>query len=362
LISSEFAELFAAYRILATGGILVATLDSQILKEAQHPEDPIPSVQIDLEPSLRPPETSSTTNGDVLDPSMGAGLLDDTAILDSELPDIDDPEPIPDSDILELDETGAPEPSVEQLPAQDVGAVSPEPPPLDPNADILAPEPTQTDKNDELDTDSSAETVLDANDALSPELLDADLLDPELIDPGLLENEGAESLTDTDADGDGQGLPPAENGFRPVMPDLMPDGSTEDPLNPFVPDYSNGETVKDDIFDSVSIEREQPFVATYPEPMEERSDSGASSLVPLPDLPFDAFTSAPADTLNDNRLQSDSIPQPIHNISPDSGLPIFTLDAVDHSEHGFVREREMPVTGAEILQRKIYMQTHSSAD
>lgn len=360
LISSEFAELFAAYRILATGGILVATLDSQILKEAQHPEDPVPSVQIDLEPSLQPFEAPSTTDGDVLDPSLDAGLLDDTAILDSDLPDIDDPGPIPDSDILELDELGAPETSAEQPPADDVGAVSPELLPLDPDADILAPESNQTDESDELEPSISGETALDADGALSPDLLDADLLDPDLIDPDLLEDEGIEGQADTERDG--QGLPPAVNEFRPVMPDLMPDGSTEDPLNPFVPDRPNGEKVKDDIFDSVGIEREQPFIATYPEPMEEPLQHGASTLMPLPDLPFDAFAPAPEDARKDNPRQSDSVPQPIHNITPDSGLPVFTLDAAEHSEHSIVKEPEMPVTGAEVLYRKVYMQTHSSAD
>lgn len=363
LISSEFAELFAAYRILATGGILVATLDSQILKEAQHPEDPIPSVQIDLEPSLRPPEVLSTTNGDVLDPLLDDGSLDDTAILDSDLPDIDDLAPIPDNDILELDAPGASGDSDERIPTEDVGVVSPELPPLDPDADIFAPELNQMDKDNELNAESSVEPTPDVDGTLSPDLLDADLLESDFIDSDLLESEGIEGQPDTE--GDGQGLPSTVDEFRPIMPDLMPDGSTEDPLNPFVPDHPSGEKLRDNIFDSVGIEREQPFVATYPEPMEEPSQHGANTFMPLPDfpnLPFDAFSSVPDGALNDIPLQNDSTPQPIHNITPDSGLPIFTLDVSEYSGLGVVKDPEMPITGAEILRRKVHMQTHSSAD
>ena len=338
LISSEFAELFAAYRILATGGILVATLDSQILKEAQHPEDPVPSVQIDLEPSLFPPEDAAGSDGEILDP-----LEDESALLDAEsLPDINDPAPIPDNDILQSDDLIDP---------SDDGAASADLPPLDPDADILAPEP-----------DAAEETALDAEGAISPDQLDPELLDSDLIDPDLLENDGAAA---SDPAEPGAEDVPSVDGFRSIMPDLEPGGLLDDPLNPFVPDRPDGEIIDDEILNSVSVEREQPFIATYPKPMIEpslQSDYAVEPVHGLPNLPYDAFSSAPDGLPNEDPVSGEAVPDPIQNLVPDPGLPVFTIDGAVQTANASFQLPRLSTTGAEVLKRKIYMQTYTSSD
>lgn len=340
LISSEFAELFAAYRILATGGILVATLDSQILKEAQHPEDPVPSVQIDLEPSLFPPEDTTGSDDGVLEPLDAEGLIDDSALLDTEtLPDINDPAPIPDNDILESEGFEDPADGVDELDT-DLS-------PLDPDADILAPEP-----------DAAEETALDTDGELDADLLDEDLLDSDMIDPDLLEGEGADIAPDVG----GPLTDPLGNGYRPVMPDLVPDGSHDDPLNPFVPDRPDGERIDDDIFDSARIRRKQPFIASYPEPMEEPSlfdEVVAPSLQTLPELPYDVFTNAPR---NSDPFLPDLLPDPAEKILPDPGMPTFTIDSgIGHIPVSFAQS-DLSFSPPEVLSRRTFMKTYASAE
>lgn len=361
LISSEFAELFAAYRILATGGILVATLDSQILKEAQYPDDPVPSVQIDLEPSLNPPESGLEVDGAELDPMQNDGVIDDTAILDTEtLPDIDDLEPIPDNDILDPNGLGSPEAVLDPAQSEDTGAVTNEPPLLDPDADILAPEPDSENAASDTQANTNQDTALDTNESDSPDLLDPDLLDKDLIDPSLLEGE-----TEPQAEPD---VPPSTGEFRPVMPELNPDGYIEDPLNPFVPDRPDGEKIDDDIFDSVSATRKQPFVATYPEPMVEPSLQGGgsmSALPGLPDLPYDAF-SVPVTPSDGDPLWEENAPEPSYRtILPDPGLPVFTIDRQGGRHQVVIASETRPDARTftpETLSRRVFMRTYTSAD
>ncbi|MEQ9489368.1 MAG: TolC family outer membrane protein [Alphaproteobacteria bacterium] len=368
LISSEFAELFAAYRILATGGILVATLDSQILKESQHPEDPIPSVQIDLEPSLAPPDLESGLEGNVLDPAQDEGISDDTATLDTEtLPDIDDPAPIPDNDILESNDLY--EPDAAAAPSEEVGTTSTDQPPLDPDADILAPEPGGESAATDAPADRTEDTALDTDGELSPDLLDSNLLDPELVDPSPPEGEQPEPPAESGLSGLNETeTPPAGRDFRPVMPELNPDGIEQDPLNPFVPDRPDGEKINDDIFNSVSIEREQPFIATYPEPMAEQPLQGGIAIDPvpgLPDLPYDAFSVPPQTGPDSDPLWRDAEPKPEPYILPDPGLPVFTIDGLDRLRRTASTGGNGSVAGAfepEALNRKVYMRVQTSID
>lgn len=370
LISSEFAELFAAYRILATGGILVATLDSQILRESQHPEDPIPSVQIDLEPSLAPPEIESGLEGNVLDPAQDGGVSDDIATLDTEsLPDIDNPAPLPDNDILESSDLYEPDADAGTAPSEEAGTTSPDQPPLDPDADILAPEPESESATTDAPADQTVDTALDTDGELSPDLLDSDLLEPELIDPSPLDGEQPEPPADPGlSDLNETETLPVGRDFRPVMPELNPDGIKQDPLNPFVPDRPDGEKINDDIFNSVTLKWKRPFIATYPEPMAEQPlrKGGLIEPVPgLPDLPYDAF-SVPRQTGPDSDpLWRDAEPEHDPIILPDPGLPVFTIDGLGRLrrtasavKNGYAANSFEP----EALNRKVYMRVKTSVD
>jgi adhesin transport system outer membrane protein len=93
LVTTEFLELFSIYRILATGGTLLAALDVPQVGEGRTELDPTPPEGVDLERSFddgiggEPEPLEIDPNLEPLDPLLGdeGGALDPLAPLDPEL-------------------------------------------------------------------------------------------------------------------------------------------------------------------------------------------------------------------------------------------------------------------------------------
>ena len=156
LVTTEYLEIFAVYRILSNAGILLSVLDVAPVGDAENELDPIDPVEFDQ--SKRPPEEAPGQDAaiDILDPD--ADILDpDADILDPEADILD-----PDADILDPD--------------ADI---------LDPDADILDPDADLLDPNAD---------ILDPN---------ADLLDPDadILDPNSLIEEEPPTLRPVPKDG-----------------------------------------------------------------------------------------------------------------------------------------------------------------
>lgn len=107
LVTTEFLEIFSVYRILATGGVLLASLDVPQIGEGRTVLDPLPPEGVDLEKSLGAGAGSGVPGGDVLDPNL-------------------DP-------LAPIDSSGTLDPLSPLAPSLDPMA------PLDPNLDPMAP-------------------------------------------------------------------------------------------------------------------------------------------------------------------------------------------------------------------------------
>ncbi|WP_181905385.1 TolC family outer membrane protein [Aestuariispira insulae] len=189
LVTTQYLEIFAVYRILSQCGILLSVLNVEPVAEADVPLDPITPVSVD--PSLRP-----EPGGEV------EGLLD------------------PDADILD--------PNAEILdPGADI--LDPNAEFLDPNADLLGPENDVLDPGADL-LDPNAEILDPDADLLDPEL---DLLSPEseILDPDAFLDEGEGDLIDPSVPGLNAPAP-ASNPVAPVQPELEILDPNQDMLPP----------------------------------------------------------------------------------------------------------------------------------
>ncbi|MBO6837504.1 MAG: TolC family outer membrane protein [Alphaproteobacteria bacterium] len=83
LVTTEFLELFSIYRILATGGVLMAALDVPQIGEGRSELDPRPPEGVNLERSFGATSGGRPGGGDILDPDLDPlGPLDSTQGLD----------------------------------------------------------------------------------------------------------------------------------------------------------------------------------------------------------------------------------------------------------------------------------------
>lgn len=125
LVTTEFLELFSIYRILATGGILMAALDVPQIGEGRTELDPLPPEGVDLERSFGIGGGPSGVPGDVLDPDLDPlGPLDPSA----PLAPLD-----PNAELQPLDPNAPLDPLAPLDPMLDPNA------PIDPALDPLAP-------------------------------------------------------------------------------------------------------------------------------------------------------------------------------------------------------------------------------
>ncbi len=304
LISAEFEESFSVYRILASAGVLLATLDVPTLPESQFALDPITPAEVDQElraldvrrreqvgppvaaltdaepaPFLAPPDPRS---GD----GVGAAITDPAPSLD--------PTPLtPPGELLSPNaplDPGAvlpPEALADPAPAPTVDPGEPAAPPsegeavLDPNA-LLDPIAAPA---SEPPAQETAPSSLSPG-AADPGAVEAGALDPRaLADPNALldlapnespaqaadpappstpleepaERRPAADLTPDSADRalespmSATGSPPRQSDFPiavdPISPEIKAGDPARDSLSPVIPDAPNGLPLQDRIFE-----------------------------------------------------------------------------------------------------------------
>lgn len=317
LIGSEFEQIFSVFRILATTGTLLATMDVPSIVESQTPVDPITPADIDQELRLleleRQAEAEALTASsdplgaenqglglpnvlndaapvlnpqifdpnalvaptDVLDPSSlldpaqvlnPNDLINDGSTLDPST--LIEPDPAPDSssDSSAIDSSGVLDPSQLLNPNPDQGegalAVPQDGEVLDPTS-LLGP-------NVPSENSSGEEAVFDPNDLLNPDALldpDADLStgqsSPSETGPVAPLGTSEEAFDPNALLGPAQTEIPslstapasrAADGFDVLTPDLSTPPLTVDPLNPYIPDNPNGLEMEDPLFDEVTTD------------------------------------------------------------------------------------------------------------
>lgn len=147
LISTEFLELFSAYRILSTAGTLLAALDVPDLKEARAEQDPVEPLQIDIVPGINqqiPPNAPGGAPDPMekfKDSSFGSsGVTQQLPFLDPNAPVLDPNAPMLDPNAPVLN------PNAPVL-NPNASTLDPNAPVLDPNAPILDPNAPMLDPN-----------------------------------------------------------------------------------------------------------------------------------------------------------------------------------------------------------------------